>query len=775
MSDPYVWQNLAAGQPSLLTPQVERPFGYKGVVLNVPPQMLVDGTVLDAKNLLATERGLKRRPGTGPFASSNLIPDPPIQDAIGFWKVIGTQDLLVLGQSYLYTASPSTGYTKVPDQWEIGGRVGTNSIATATLTGSKTKFVSAGVQAGDYIVIDADGSGGGGSTQTVLIDAVVGETTLTLHTSVNYANGQDFKISRPFRAANPWFVDWTVLTGATPRVLFADGSYPIRGYDGTTLEDYGLINTGTVSTPGGSAVVTGVGTSFSLSGVIAGDLIVLDFNGSEGGGTGADVRVILSVDSDTQLTLTEQPSAHVAGTDYRIIQVGRPKAHCVCYHKDRVWEANTREGANQYRQRIRWTYTGDLDNFVLGGYLDLPYVQGSIKKLLPMGDFLVVYFDDAVFIGRPASFGTNPLSFQQVETGGVGLLGAKSVQRYLDGHFFVGQDDIYMMTASGIQRIGSPVVRRTIQACGASHHWMIQVAVDQTNERVIFGFPKSGDEMEELWSYCYKSKGWTHDDITCQSLSSNSYVAALTWDNFVTAPYSTGTVTGVSAGTTLTLTGGTWTAGVCATGDAILIDIDGDGNYEYVSTVASRTDNIHLEAVLPFPSTFAVGKNYRLVKLAAEWATIPYPTWDAFGSIATTLKDVYIGKQNNLWKYDPSSNTDNGTAITTMIVTKDYDLDLPDTTKFFGYLGFKLESWNDSASPLTFTVEGSTDRGQYWKSLGTLTIGLNKDEGYVNFRMTGSIIRFRLTSTSIVNPYVLTEAVMRGRRLGSEVAGRGDV
>jgi hypothetical protein len=768
VSDYSAWMDLLKGIPSSLEPKYERPFGDKGIVLNVPPQILVDGAVLDAQNLIATQRGLKKRPGTLPFTSVNVISDPPIQDAIGFWKVNGTQDLLVLGKSYLYKATPSSGYTIIQDQWEIGGRV---ACATSTVTGTKTKFVSAGVMSGDSIIIDADGSGGGSTIRTIV--SVDSETQITISGTATYGAGQDFKISRPFRAANPWFVDWTVLTGSASKILFADGVYPVRGYDGTTLEDFGLINNGAISVAAG-ATVTGTNTSFMNSGVIAGDLIVLDFNGS---GPGPEVMVIQTVNSDTSLTLTASCVGTFSSDDYRIIQVGRPKPHCVCYHKDRVWIANTFEGSTQYRQRIRWTSPGDMDNFVLGGWLDLPYTQGAIKKLVPLGDFLVAYFDDAIFLGRPASFGTNPMSFQQVETGGVGLLGMKAVTRYLDGHFFVGQDDMYLLTASGVVPIGSPVARRTIQSCGGSHHWMIQTTIDQINERVIFGFPKSGDEMEELWSYSYKAKAWTYDKITCQSLSSNSYIAALTWDTIATAPYSTGTVTGVSAGTTLTGSGTTWSVGVCATGDSILIDIDGDGNYEYVSTVASRTSNTSLEVVLPFPSTFGVGKNYRLVKANATWlGTIlgNYPTWDSFGSIATTLKDVYIGKQDGLWTYATSQNTDNGSSIPYLIITKDYDLGYPDNLKFFGYFGLKLESWNDSGLDLVWTLEGSIDRGQNWKTLGNLVIPNNKDEGYSTFRMKGSIVRFRLTSVSLTSSFVITEAVLRARLTGREVAGRGD-
>ena len=134
----------------------------------------------------------------------------------------------------------------------------------------------------------------------------------------------------------------------------------------------------------------------------------------------------------------------------------------------------------------------------------------------------------------------------------------KAVTRYLNSHAFIGQDDIYLVSVEGIKRIGSPVVRRTIQGMSTSKHWMCQVATDQINERILFGFPKAADELEELWSYSYKSQAWAHDDITCQCLSCNSYVSALTWGTFVTAPYSTGKATGVSGDATLTGVGTTW-------------------------------------------------------------------------------------------------------------------------------------------------------------------------------------------------------------------------
>jgi hypothetical protein len=74
------------------------------------------------------------------------------------------------------------------------------------------------------------------------------------------------------------------------------------------------------------------------------------------------------------------------------------------------------------------------------------------------------------------------------------------------------------------------------------------------------------------------------------------------------------------------------------------------------------------------------------------------------------------------------------------------------------------------STDVSWTVEGSTTEGETWKSLGTLTIPSGKHEGYVNFRLSGAALRFRLTSNTVVASYAISELTLRIRARSTEFA-----
>jgi len=385
-----------------------------------------------------------------------------------------------------------------------------------------------------------------------------------------------------------------------------------------------------------------------------------------------------------------------------------------------------------------------------------------------------------VFVGRTTNLTGLPLSFQKLETGGVGLLGMKAVAGWQDSLFFVGQDDIYQLSPSGLTPVGTPVVRRTIQQVSSTHHWKICATMDLSNDRVLFGFPKDSNEIEEIWSYCYKTKAWTWEKFNCYMLASNSWAATKTWETWVAADYDTGLVSTTITDATLTGNASTdWVTGAIAATDKVLIDLDGDGTYEFETTVASVT-NLHvLEMVLPATATAAL-VHYRIVKAASTWQgseIAAYPTWGFLRGSGTTLKDVYPLTYSYVFKYVPNGKNDEDdlgvhSAVPVELVTRDLDFNLPDDEKVFYRLGLKLETW--VTENLQFQVYASGDRGQHWKSLGFLNVLANKDEGKVDFRMRGSSVRFKLVSSSDVDPYTITELTMSVRTMGQEVAGRED-
>jgi hypothetical protein len=118
-----------------------------------------------------------------------------------------------------------------------------------------------------------------------------------------------------------------------------------------------------------------------------------------------------------------------------------------------------------------------------------------------------------------------------------------------------------------------------------------------------------------------------------------------------------------------------------------------------------------------------------------------------------------------------SGSRDSGdTLINVELLTGDMDFDVPDQQKFVNRVTLKMGENVDE--DVAFVVQCSKDRGSTWKSLGTLTVPSGSDEGKVDFRMRGSMLRFRLTSSSEVEPYTVSELVFRLKSGGLEVQGR---
>lgn len=110
-----------------------------------------------------------------------------------------------------------------------------------------------------------------------------------------------------------------------------------------------------------------------------------------------------------------------------------------------------------------------------------------------------------------------------------------------------------------------------------------------------------------------------------------------------------------------------------------------------------------------------------------------------------------------------------------LLETKDFDFGLPDQIKTITRLGLRIsEPYTTRTQVLEFSVEGSTNRGVTWKPLGTMRLRVGDDESAVNFLLTGSLMRFRITSSSLVAPYRIEEMGLRVRSRGLEVQ-RGDL
>jgi hypothetical protein len=359
----------------------------------------------------------------------------------------------------------------------------------------------------------------------------------------------------------------------------------------------------------------------------------------------------------------------------------------VTFWMDRLFAGYTVESGLTYRSRIRWTKTTNHKDFIASPdvqWVDRPYSPGALLRLVPMGKLLLGYYEDRIDIGRPTNIAgdTLPVYFEQVDTGGAGLVGMKAVTRFYDGHFVMLDDGIYYFSAaSGVpQNIGEDIWKEATG--GLKTLQGVIAAIDWQNDCVLFAIPNNSFLIQTLWAYNYKSKAWSRQEIPCTSLSVMMQTQAPT--------------------------------------------IDGA-----VGTIDAQTGT--------------------------------------FDDLATSYKkQIAFGRAGALVILDPDASDDyDGSLIPSVLETGDFSWQAPNDIKRVFSLSLKVDRLLETAT--YFTVEGSTNRGLTWKNLGTLTIGVNEDEDEVGFKLMGSMIRFRLTTSTRIAPFTVAEVVLRMRGGGREL------
>jgi hypothetical protein len=344
----------------------------------------------------------------------------------------------------------------------------------------------------------------------------------------------------------------------------------------------------------------------------------------------------------------------------------------------------------EFLQRFRWSTVLTNTEFDPLQFIDLPYTSASIRRIVPLGNMVVLYFHTSIWIGRPTNIANDslPYYFEKVDTGGVGLVGMKAVTTFFDSHFFVGQDDIYMLSLQGsIQPLGMQSIKDALDAC--HHKDYIWACSDPDNSRLVFGFPQNDTSMVQLWSYEYKAKAWSYDLVSATCLSRQPIFASITYD-----------------------------------------DIPTNITYDSLGTYDTTYDEV---------------------------------------SPPTQSDKLWLGASGQLVYY-----TDNGvvdvqgpSSIISTFVTPDYDLDYPDDDKTFLRLTMRIEE--DHLDNITFAMYGSNNYGVTWRNLGNLIIRAHQLEGKIDFKLTGSAIRFKGINGQQIVPFTITELGYRISVRGTEV------
>lgn len=489
-------------------------------------------------------------------------------------------------------------------------------------------------------------------------------------------------------------------------------------------------STGTIRTSG--AHVFAAGANFSSADIRGGDFLLLKPGASQ-----QEIR-IATRNSFSHLLLTSSPSPgpYAAGTAFRAYRAfgysgmsewvdwtiapvtktsGQPKIaladynrplfswdggtlgawsaaltfipKAVCFFQDRLFCLNTIEGANTFRRRIRWSKTTDSTSFIASPdtqWIDRPYGNGEGMRLIPFGKLLAVFYSDGIDVGRPTNYAGDvlPLSYEQLNTGGAGLVGMKAVKRFYDGIFCVLDDGIYFLDNNGFQNIGEPIWKYATDGLSSMKGTFLEI--DWKNRSIVFGLPlNDGTSIGSLWIYNYETKKWSWDDVPCTMLGSwFEGDDSVTWDGAV----------------------GTWDAQTA--------------------------------------------------------------TWNTFAS--SYRRRLMYGRAGALNLFDPSAGTDtDGSAISCVMETGDIEFGISNYVKTVFRLVLELDG--NAPEDLPFIIEGSWDRGTTWKALGTLTIAEGADKNQTTFKLTGHMLRFRVTYTGSSLPFVISAAAVNVRVRGREV------
>lgn len=394
--------------------------------------------------------------------------------------------------------------------------------------------------------------------------------------------------------------------------------------------------------------------------------------------------------------------------------------NAVAYHDYRLWlggfsgavgDASTRHG-----QRLVWSkrssplQPGFLEIEDETFFVDLVGPKTEVLRIEPLGNLLIVYFLDSIFFGRPTNIVGLPYNFEMINTGGLGLVGKDAICSLADGHYFVGRDDVYFLSAAGsLEKIGSEVLPKTIETYRNSLAYT-QVIPDLKSSSILFLFfdESMGEPCREIWAYNYEFRSWTRLDVQAHGLTQFSLILQKTWQDF--------------------------------------------------SPVNNRDPDSSL------------GSGDPLRWDAPQWLL---ETWGMYKP-DDAANQLFLIQENKLFSPGTANFCDaRGSALEVIYESGDIDFQVPDMNKTATRLTLKLEEplvqVNDDDDPtLDFVVQVSNSRGTRWRDCGILRIRQGQDEGKINFVSTGSLFRFRIKSTSRVMAYRITEFGVRARTGGLE-------
>jgi len=116
-------------------------------------------------------------------------------------------------------------------------------------------------------------------------------------------------------------------------------------------------------------------------------------------------------------------------------------------------------GTSDNPSEVKWSVAETFEDFTSDGsgsaiVGDSPdYIQRGIR----MGDLLMVYKERSIFVGRKTGISNPAISFEPAPGQGIGLAAPMSIGDLGEEHIFLGWDDVYIFSITGMEPIGSQI------------------------------------------------------------------------------------------------------------------------------------------------------------------------------------------------------------------------------------------------------------------------------------------------------------------------------
>jgi len=199
----------------------------------------------------------------------------------------------------------------------------------------------------------------------------------------------------------------------------------------------------------------------------------------------------------------------------------------VLYHDSRLWLAGptTSQGT-----MLRWSNLNDPDTFDAINYMYFPERTHPITKIKAMGQFLVIYFPDAVYVGQASGNPLVPYTFTDSNVELVGLKGPHAVADWRNGHVFISRKGIFWLRPDRVvEELPCPVFEFLIQSYMFPQYFYI-VSTD-LSEDLYLAVPGENTKCSRIFHYSAVDNAWAYWDTEADGLFVRQPETTLDWDN----------------------------------------------------------------------------------------------------------------------------------------------------------------------------------------------------------------------------------------------------